>query len=245
MDSNTNEYLPEYVFDGLKVRVFDKLKNFYANCLPKGNSDVIDACKKIEANVNQVYSVIEDFRKRFQQTLSNGFKFRHMLASVLVILYYKHRDEDAYKMVVFKQLVGEFENKFSPSTIKGYIDEMLKEDAMLESLKAKRTGATQHGQSDVQDKENSIVLADKRGSDLVRVILAMCHCSYFVHQDGTVATPTEVGSLLMKLFGRNTEWKSLLQKAYDRDYPLKTFDELRDVAEKYWNNKMASRKNKK
>ena len=87
------------------------------------------------------------------------------------------------------------------------------------------------------DKPNPIVLADNRGSDFVRVIKSMSLCGYFVHKDGTEVTATEIGSMLTKQFGRNTEWKSLLQKAFSRDNPLKTYDELRDKAQEYWQNR--------
>jgi hypothetical protein len=40
--------------------------------------------------------------------------------------------------------------------------------------------------------------------------------------------------MLLKIFGVSNTWKSVLQKAFSRENPLKTFDELRDAGQKYW-----------
>lgn len=79
-----------------------------------------------------------------------------------------------------------------------------------------------------------IILAADRGSDFIRVIHSMCRKGYFIHDDKTIANPTEVGALLTKQFGKNTKWNSALQAAFKCDNPLQTFDELRDSAQEYW-----------
>ena len=48
METKDNEYLPEYILDGLTLRVINKLGNFYLDCTPKNNSDVIKACRTID-----------------------------------------------------------------------------------------------------------------------------------------------------------------------------------------------------
>ena len=79
-----------------------------------------------------------------------------------------------------------------------------------------------------------IILADKRNSDFTRIIQAMFQEGYFCHADKSAVTATEVGEMMFKLVGVATEWKSMLQKAFSRDNPMKTFDNLRDAAQSYW-----------
>lgn len=233
-----NEYLPEYILDGLTLRVINKLGNFYQDCMPKNNADVIKACKTIEQNVQQVYSVIANAKRNMNSNPGGyGYRYRHFLTSVYVLLYYRHRDDEPYKLVVFPQLkleMGDYANK---TIIKEVVDKMLEEDAKLRSMQENKNTGINLQMELTSGTDNPIMLADKRGSDFVRAVQAMCLSGYFVHKDKTMATPTEVGSMLVKLFGRNTEWKSLLQKAYGRDNPLKTFDELRDKAQEYWQNR--------
>ena len=82
--------------------------------------------------------------------------------------------------------------------------------------------------------DKRIVLSENHNSDFTRIVQAMYSASYFCHADGSEASATEVGEMLLPLMGVGTVWKSMLQKAWSRDNPLKTFDELRDAAEKYW-----------
>lgn len=79
-----------------------------------------------------------------------------------------------------------------------------------------------------------IVLSENHNSDFTRIVQAMYSADYFCHADGSEASATEVGEMLLPLMGVGTVWKSMLQKAWSRDYPLKTFDELRDAARNYW-----------
>ena len=79
-----------------------------------------------------------------------------------------------------------------------------------------------------------IILADKRYSDFTRIVQAMIQDGYFTHADKSAVTATEVGEMMLKLLGVSTSWKSMLQKAFSRDNPMKTFDNLRDAAQSYW-----------
>jgi len=79
-----------------------------------------------------------------------------------------------------------------------------------------------------------IILADKRYSDFTRIVQAMIQDAYFTHADKSAVTATEVGEMMLKLLGVSTSWKSMLQKAFSRDNPMKTFDNLRDAAQSYW-----------
>lgn len=71
-------------------------------------------------------------------------------------------------------------------------------------------------------------------SNFARVVQAMVTARYFKRANGDETNATEVGGMLLKLFGVSNTWKSVLQKAFSREYPLKTFDELRDAGQKYW-----------
>ena len=62
----------------------------------------------------------------------------------------------------------------------------------------------------------------------------MVSARYFKRANGDETNATEVGGMLLKIFGVSNTWKSVLQKAFSREYPLKTFDELRDAGQKYW-----------
>lgn len=71
-------------------------------------------------------------------------------------------------------------------------------------------------------------------SNFARVVQAMVSARYFKRANGDETNATEVGGMLLKIFGVSNTWKSVLQKAFSREYPLKTFDELRDAGQKYW-----------
>lgn len=81
-------------------------------------------------------------------------------------------------------------------------------------------------------------IALTNNSNFARVVQAMVSARYFKRANGDDTNATEVGSMLLKLFGVSNTWKSVLQKAFSRENPLKTFDELRDAGEDYWSNRM-------
>lgn len=91
MENTLNEYLPEYILDGLTLRVINKLGNFYPDCKPKNNAGVIKACKTIEQNVQQVYSVIVNAKCSLNTNPGYAYKFRHFLTSVYVLLSWASR----------------------------------------------------------------------------------------------------------------------------------------------------------
>lgn len=137
IENKNNEYLPEYILDGLTIRVINKLSNFYTDCTPNNNSEVVKACRTIEQNVEQVYSVIANAKRNMKQNLGYGYVYRHFLTSVYVLLYYRHCGDEPYQLVVFKNLkpeMGDFANK---TIIQEEIDKMLVEKAKLRSLSVK------------------------------------------------------------------------------------------------------------
>ena len=135
MENTLNEYLPEYILDGLTLRLIDKLGNFYPDCTPKNNPDVIKACRSIEQNVQQVYSVIANAKRSMNTNPGGyGYRYRHFLTSVYILLYYRHRDDEPYIMVVFPQLKSEMGDFAAKTIIKEVVGKMLEEDAKLRSL---------------------------------------------------------------------------------------------------------------
>lgn len=100
---------------------------------------------------------------------------------------------------------------------------------------SQQTGTTDIVNSNLAAADGKrIVLAKNRNSDYTRIVRAMIQDGYFCHADKSAVTATEVGEMMLKLVGVGTEWKSMLQKAFSRDNPLKTFDNLRDAAQSYW-----------
>lgn len=170
MDSNINEYLPEYIIDGLTLRVINKVGNFYSDCTPKNNAGIIQACMAIEKNVQQVYSVIASARNKMATNRGCGFVYKHYLTSVFVLLYYRHRDEESYQILVFKQLklsMGDFAGK---TIITEEIDKMLEEEAKLRSLQEKQRDK-QTDNKGVDDKaEKRIAKLEKENNDLKNML---------------------------------------------------------------------------
>jgi hypothetical protein len=166
MENNNNEYLPEYILNGLTLRVIGKLDRFYANCMPNSNDNVIKACKMIEQNVQQVYSVIADTKRSMMQNYGNGFKCWHFLTSVYVLLYYRHRDDEAYQLIVFPQLKMEMGIYAAKTIIKQEVDKMLEEDACLRSVQEKKPDEQTGNKSIDIEAEKQIAGLEKENSDL-------------------------------------------------------------------------------
>ena len=160
MENTLNEYLPEYILDGLTLRVINKLGNFYSDYTPKNNADVIKACKTIEQNVQQVYSVIVNARRSMKRNSGYGSEFRHFLTSVYIVLYYRHRDEEPYQVLVFPQLKAEMGDFAAKTIMNEELDKMLEEDAKLRSVQEKKHDE-QTGNKDV-DAETEKQMANLR-----------------------------------------------------------------------------------
>lgn len=71
-------------------------------------------------------------------------------------------------------------------------------------------------------------------SNFARVVQAMVSARYFKRANGEETNATEVGSMLLKIFGVTNSWKSVLQKAFSCENPLMTYDDLRDAGQRYW-----------
>lgn len=124
--------------------------------------------------------------------------------------------------------------------LKAEVNQLSKENAELKgkvnnSLLEKERLKEENSKFKKQASTPQIVLTNN--SNFARVIQAMVSARYFKRADGDETNATEVGGMLLKLFGVSNTWKSVLQKAYSRENPLRTFDELRDAGEKYWTNR--------
>lgn len=135
MDNVQNGYLPDYILDAINLRVISKLGNFYQDLTPKRNANVIKACKRIEENVMNVYSIIVEYKTALSHNKGYGTCYYHFFTSVFILLYYRHRNEEQFNMIVFPQLrqhMGEFASRLA---LTSEIDKMLAEEAKLRMLR--------------------------------------------------------------------------------------------------------------
>lgn len=107
----------------------------------------------------------------------------------------------------------------------------------IESMEAYLSDPSETAGKPTESVDAQIVLADGHKVDFVRTVQAMVDLGYFKRADGKDATATEVGRLLLRTFGVQNTWKSLLQSAVKSDNPLITIDELRDSLQQYWENR--------
>lgn len=103
-----------------------------------------------------------------------------------------------------------------------------------EDEKNKKFTTKESNTNSPQSKGNKIVIAKEQGNNFVRAIHAMALEHYFMHEDGTSMTPTEVGTFFLKWFGYKSSWKAMLQSAYKADRPIASLESLCDTAKKYW-----------
>lgn len=124
--------------------------------------------------------------------------------------------------------------------LKAEVNELLKENADLKERfhsSSFEIDRLREENAKLEKSQNPPQIVLTNNSNFARVVQAMVSARYFKRADGDETNATEVGGLLLKIFGVSNTWKSVLQKAYSRENPLKTFDELRDAGEKYWTNR--------
>lgn len=132
MECNTTEYLPEHILAGINLRVINRL-GLYSDCTPKNNTDVIKSCRLIEQDILQVYSVIEDSMNRMKANLGKGYRYRHFLTSIFILLYYQHHNEKNYQLLVFPQLENHMGDFAKEPFLTSEIDKMREENAQVQS----------------------------------------------------------------------------------------------------------------
>lgn len=247
--NNNSTYLPQYTLCQLADCVAMKLA-YFVNIYNADNiwsAFILEKCKTIEAEPRNVNTIIVEFKKSSEiighvSTLA-VYKYHAILTRIYIILYYRHRDDRVFQTVVFPRLIknmGYYGKDDSRIFINNEIKRMIEEDKLVEesqsTVQTRRTDDIAENNRAASDGKR-IVLAKNRNSDFTRIVQAMVTDGYFQHADKSDVTATEVGKMMLELFSVNTEWKSMLQKAYSRDNPLKTFDRLRDAAQKYWSDR--------
>lgn len=133
MENNVNLFLPKYTFDQIEERVCSKISNFRISITWKG---IPELCMKIEAEPRAVDSVIRDAKQNFTQAVvSNIYQYQLVLARVYMLLYYRHRDDEIYKQIVFPELIKNIEpfaNNTLRTIIQPEINKILELDQLVE-----------------------------------------------------------------------------------------------------------------
>lgn len=102
----------------------------------------IELCQRIENNIREVDNVILEVCKEsgyYGNNATNPFNFQVLLARVYILLYYRHSEEDLYKIVVFPELqkkMGIYNDKYL-TDIQKRISDILKIDQLIKSSQQK------------------------------------------------------------------------------------------------------------
>lgn len=201
-------------------------------------------CEEIMKNVIVYIPTIKsEIKKIFNGTNYRILKFDTFnvptyteLGCIMGCVYYVlavSGDFDEHHLNRLQQIVFNIDEK----TIPGYFNVF-----KTEALRRRQEINNEKSRTLVEDNltacdSKRIILSGNRNSDYTRIVMAMIHEGYFCHADNSPVNATEVGDMMLRLVGVGTVWKSMLQKAFSRDNPLKTFDNLRDAAQEYWQNR--------
>ena len=138
MNKFTND-LQKFTFDQLADRVamkVDYLSHIYnSDTIWK---DILDSCQMVEKEPRNISSVIVKAKKE-DTLVVNGLsikKYHTILTRIYILLYYCHYDEDAFKILVFPQLVNNMGIYAGDSILKNKIQkeigEIISQDEMIE-----------------------------------------------------------------------------------------------------------------
>ena len=113
-------------------------------------------------------------------------------------------------------------------------------DADIQDSLADSANQVEQKSKTQSDKTSDICIKDRRLSDFMKVIKAMCDANYFEKKDGGKVNQGDVMDLMSEAFhsdqlnGKN--YSSLLNKSAkaQKNTYLKTFEELEDKAETYY-----------
>ena len=146
-------FLPQDILNNLTVIVANSLP-----CLDNLSELTIwdrpiEQCRQIESNIRSVFSVILKARqdgngKYFRGISTNPLIFHVLLVRVYILLYYRHRDDELYKAVVFPELqqnIGVYGSKYL-NEIHRKVNRVLEIDRLIEQSKQGKkdnTGVTQ------------------------------------------------------------------------------------------------------
>ena len=148
---DNNEFLPKYALNQLADRVALKVDYFdrFYNYDHIWTTRIIDYCKTIEKEHRDVNTVIVETKKDSPVILGGSGIRRHhtMLTLIYILLYYKHRDEDRYKTLVFPRLIENMGRFNSEQVLKHeiniVINRIIEEDKLAESALPEDTSTTQ------------------------------------------------------------------------------------------------------
>lgn len=104
---NQDLYLPKDILGTLCLRVAKTLPCIKFLEPATIWSKPIEFCLRIEGNVREVDNVILEVTREnsyFQNNSANPRNYHLMLARVYILLYYRHCDDEVYKVVVFPEL---------------------------------------------------------------------------------------------------------------------------------------------
>ena len=144
--NNNFEYLPKYTLNQLADRVAMKVD--YFNRLYKPDNiwnGIIESCQAIEEEPRNVSTVIVDMKKENEIAVSGTSikKYHCKLTCVYILLYYRYRDDDMYKALVFPYLIqnmGVYSgNQIINSKINQEIDKIIELDKLVEEKKKSQT----------------------------------------------------------------------------------------------------------
>lgn len=137
--SRTTVSLPQYTLDQLADRVALKV-DYFNRILHADNvwEGVVERCEKIEEEPRSVNSVILEIKKKYKSTAVGGICviwYHVWLTCIYILLYYLHRDDNKYKLIVFPELVknmGIFgEDKILKPKINQEIDKIIDLDKIV------------------------------------------------------------------------------------------------------------------
>ena len=113
-------------------------------------------------------------------------------------------------------------------------------DADIENSLADSANQVEQKSKTQSDKTSDICIKEKRLSDFIKVIKAMCDANYFVKKDGGKVNQVDVMDLMSEAFHsdqlKGSKYSSLLSKSTkaQKNTYLKTFEELEDKAKTFY-----------
>ncbi|MBO4673554.1 MAG: hypothetical protein J5616_04320 [Bacteroidaceae bacterium] len=137
METNNNQFLPQYTLDQLSERVCARL-SYFGNY--KTWERIPELCMRIEAEPRAVDSVIIETKSTYSSSVAqNIYKYHLILTRVYMLLYYRHRDDRVYQAVVFPELTKNM-NGYAGETLKAIIhpeiDRIIELDQLVSKAKA-------------------------------------------------------------------------------------------------------------
>ena len=143
-------YLPQYTLDALADRVGMRIDLFKRWFNPKTIWAGIDVlCRRIEEEPRMVSSVIVDTKMEYGKARAgtDAISYHNVLARVYILLYYRHRDDDPFKTLVFPQLIrnmGDYrKGTLLTDVIQKEVDAIREQEQMVEKALKKTSGGSE------------------------------------------------------------------------------------------------------